>query len=257
MIVEPSQKDDLSGADLVLLYPTPVLSYVWPDSEELNAGIKRAVLDREARSPGGRVTSVGGWQSVYDFTEWDYPAVRVLVERMHRITREMVRRTVPYAGRQHLEGWHLEAWANVNRRGAFNRPHNHTLRGNIWSGIYYVDPGDRRPGSGGCTRLHDPSEVPKEIVTNPDPFEREKVIEPRAGLMVMFPGPLFHRVERYDGDASRITVAFNVAHPGFTIPRYEPTDFWWQNFRGIVRGRRIIVERTREWFDRLKRRTEG
>src|SRR5262249_52179690 len=160
----------------------------------------------------------------------------------------------PAPTREHLEGWRIEGWANVNRRGAFNKAHHHAGgRGNrnLWSGIYYVDEGGlSSEAGGGLTRFEDRSGVPKEIMRCPDPFERELTIVPQVGLMVFFPATLNHYVMPYEGDADRITIAFNLKHDGFAIPRYpeaEPQSFLWRNLRGPMlvadRLKRMILRR--------------
>jgi hypothetical protein len=136
----------------------------------------------------------------------------------------------------------IEAWANVNRRGDYNAAHIHEPK-YIWSGVYYVDPGDAEPASG-CIKFEDRSGVAKEIVHNPDPFEREVAVKPEAGLMLMFPVTLFHYVEPYLGQSPRISIAFNLANAGFTIPVYDyvrPT--WWSEPPRIVHEFRRLKAR--------------
>src|SRR6185295_6750249 len=65
---------------------------------------------------------------------------------------------------------------------------------------------------------------------NPDPFERQFVIRPQYGLLVIFPAGLYHSVEPYSGDGARITLAFNLWNPAFAVPLYaglEELDWWW------------------------------
>jgi hypothetical protein len=162
-----------------------------------------------------------------------------MVGRIEYAVREAVRATVPGAGREHLDHWKIMAWCNVNARGAYNRPHYHDGYGNLWSGFYYVDTG-RTPGHqdvGGCTKFQDRSGVAKEVLSNPDPYEREVTVHPKAGLMLLFPGRLYHYVEPYQGDDVRITIAFNLKHPGFVVPYYEgmkEQNWMWTNFRGLM-----------------------
>src|SRR5262249_27266319 len=149
------------------------------------------------------------------------------------------RRTVPDVKDDHLNDWQVVAWANVNRHGAYNKPHHHDGYGVIWSGFYYVDTGEAGSGQpvGGYTKFQDRSGAPKEVICNPDPYEREVSVKPTSGLMMMFPGRLYHYVEPYEGDRLRITIAFNFKHPRFVIPYYEgmqEPNWWWTNFRGIM-----------------------
>jgi Putative 2OG-Fe(II) oxygenase len=61
---------------------------------------------------------------------------------------------------------------------------------------------------------------------------------PRNGRMVLFPAGLMHSVEKYEGDRPRITIAFNLHHSGFEVPRLvhreRAANWMWSNFRGIM-----------------------
>ena len=49
-----------------LVFPTPIAIHAWPDSQELNAALKRSILFEESRSPGLDRSNVGGWHSPMD-----------------------------------------------------------------------------------------------------------------------------------------------------------------------------------------------
>jgi hypothetical protein len=70
---------------------------------------------------------------------------------------------------------------------------------------------------------------------------------PRNGRMLLFPSSLMHSVEPYDGATQRITIAFNLYHPSFSVPRLEErmkrTDWWWTNFRGLMLLKRKVPEK--------------
>lgn len=229
----------LAEAQLVELFPTPVLSYDWPDSKDLNADLRRVITSKRELSPGVVKTNRGGWQSDTDLPTWPAPSIQHLMARIQTLMRELVRRTVPDAQAAHLQPWQILAWANVNQKGHFNRAHHHIGARSQWSGIYYVDVGELSPRASvtGRTVFEDRSMVPKETVNNPDPFEREFTIMPKDGLMVVFPASLYHSVEPYSGDGERITIAFNVWNPAFTVPLYpgmESRGWLWTNFRGVM-----------------------
>lgn len=130
----------------------------------------------------------------------------------------------------------IEAWGNVNVKGARNASHDHysESRGTLWSGIYYVDPG-RVSGENsieGRTVFEDQVGVPREKIDNDDPFSHELSVEPEPGVMVMFPATLHHRVEPYLGDELRVTIAWNLYHPGFEIPQYGDSEGPYQTIWG-------------------------
>jgi uncharacterized protein (TIGR02466 family) len=241
MTVEQLNAQDANTvqAQLLPLFATPVLRGFWPDSDALNAELKRVILARMQKTHGVVQSNRGGWHSESDLQTWPEECAQVMIGRINYLIREAVRQTVPNAAEEHLTGWKITAWANVNSQGSYNKPHSHDGFGNIWSGFYYVDTGKtpEKQDVGGCTKFQDRSGAPKEILQNPDPYEREVTVNPTGGLMLMFPGRLFHYVEPYHGDQVRITIAFNLKHPGFLIPYYEgmqEQSWMWTNFRGLM-----------------------
>ena len=183
-------------------------------------------------------------QSDRNVQDWPEPCVKQLLGRIDTMIRELVLRVVDNPRDEHLEGWKKkEVWANINRNGNYNRSHDHTRDNNLWSGIYYVEPGfgaDGKPESaGGRTQFEDSAGVPVALGPTGEPALRDFSVQPRAGLMILFPGHLRHRVDPYLGQDARITVAFNLRHHAFTVPSVadrvaSESDFMWKNFRGVM-----------------------
>jgi uncharacterized protein (TIGR02466 family) len=248
----------LPGAELLELFPTPLLRHLWPDSEALNAELRDVILARMRVAHGESTwqgSNIGGWHSPKDLDTWPHPCVGVLSTRIQTLVQEMVARVVARPLEAHLRDWSFYAWANVSYRGAKNASHVHSHEKNtIWSGIYYVDAGEDASVSApsGVTKFEDRSGVPKEVIGNPDPFEREFSVTPQPGLMVLFSSKLWHRVEPFEGTGARITVAFNVSHPGFVVPVYPASEssdpgglrsWMWRNFRGVM----LSLSRAKQW----------
>jgi hypothetical protein len=252
----PDRSASAPRVELVEFGAAPVLQHFWAGSEELNAGLRDVILARMQRTHGVVDTNVGGWHSERDLPSWNEPPIAALLERVRSMIGELVRRTVTNPTSEHLEKWSIEGWANVNRRGAFNKAHHHAggriPSRNLWSGIYYVeDGGSGRDGLSrdGLTRFEDRSGVPKEILRCSDPFERELTIVPQPGLMVFFPATLRHYVTPYAGESNRITIALNLKHDGFVIPRYVDPDapsFMWRNFRGPMLAASTVKQAIRK-----------
>jgi uncharacterized protein (TIGR02466 family) len=109
-------------------------------------------------------------------------------------------------------------WANVNRSGHSNEVHSHP--GAYWSGVYYVDDGGigADPALGGELEFLDPR-GPLPVMNAPhlgfagpgglSAGASERVV-PKPGLLVLFPSWLMHQVRPYRGNATRISVAFNL-----------------------------------------------
>jgi uncharacterized protein (TIGR02466 family) len=194
-------------------------------------------------------TNRGGWQSETDLQDWQEPPVRQLLERMLTLAREYVARQTGRRDPDFEQGWKIRAWANVNERGHFNRVHDHLGKYSLFSGVYYVNVGDIEAGraGGGRTRFEDWSLVAIDTNREADVLRRDVLMTPRNGRMLLFPASLMHSVERYDGDTQRITIAFNLYHPGFGVPRLErrlqQDSWWWTNFRGIMLLKRKVPEK--------------
>jgi uncharacterized protein (TIGR02466 family) len=98
----------------------------------------------------------------------------------------------------------------VSSSGAFNMPHIHG--GCFWSAVYYVRAGD---GEGGQLVLHDPRmpslrmHAPGLRFKDAGPDVRAE-IQPKSGLIILFPAWLSHSVEPWQGEGHRISVAMNI-----------------------------------------------
>ena len=117
-----------------------------------------------------------------------------------------------------------DAWFHVTRRGGFFALHNHPNAS--WSGVYCVDPGQHdadKPESGALSFVSPAviSSMYMDAATANlrDPFApnvRAPRLEP--GQLVVFPSWILHDVKPFQGEGTRITVAFNC---WFELP--EPT----------------------------------
>lgn len=190
-------------------FPTPVARFQLPNAGEINPGLEKAILAREASDKSGKRSNIGGWQSADNLIDWPEPDVKELVDSMRCAVLNMVsivaRVTVFEAA------INLVAWANINRSGAFNQVHTHP--GNHWSGVYYVVAGDfgaddiEYPGQ---LQIHDPRERADMYWHPRAPYGKPVRIKPSAGQMVLFPSWLAHSVNVFYSDTTRISIAFNA-----------------------------------------------
>lgn len=222
---------ELRSANLVKLFPVPLLIQHWPDSEELNQRLKQIILVKERAEVGVSATNVGGWHSRRDLTEWGEECVEILLARIQAMAREMVRRCFGISDSKYLNNWTIKAWANVNRKGCFNKFHNHveypqgkhserpTGNFSLWSGVYYVDNGQNSASaaSGNIVFSDEHSVSIKDQYTTVNRYE----VKPKPGLMLLFPSSLGHLVEPHNTDGTRISVSFNLSHVEFTTINYE------------------------------------
>ena len=193
---------------VVLAFPTPIYHFVRPDTEPVNRALLRMVLAREKKAPSSARSNIGGWQSGYDLLSWPGPEIELLKKWINDAFGEIMKvEAGPEPFNCRLS---VTAWANLNRRGDYNRSHIHG--GNHWSGVYYVEPGDEvadRPLSGTIELID-----PRPAVTVYDIPGITQVstwtIHPEAGMMLLFPSWLRHGVLPYEGTKERLTIAFNI-----------------------------------------------
>jgi uncharacterized protein (TIGR02466 family) len=200
--------------DVFPLFPTPVACIPVANFAEINPGIERAILQRENAVRSLRNSNIGGWQSELDFTKWPEPEIAELVDSMRCAVLNMV--GLASRIRQFESTIHLVAWANVNRSGDFNQVHIHP--GCQWSGVYYVSPGeydDDDVDFPGQLQIHDPRERADMVQHPGTPFGYPFRIQPRAGMMVIFPAWLSHSVNVFYSKTTRISVSFNAELQSF------------------------------------------
>lgn len=259
MTIEEIASDRSSSGTAMLaedgLGTSPLFSHVWPDSDVLNAQLRRMILARMAVSPGLKKSNCGGWQSERNLQLWGGPVIEELLRRLQTMLREVVRATVPAPDDSLLGDWDVEAWANVNQLGDSVAAHSHSGGVNMWAAIYYVDTGEPAGvPSSGFTRFMDMSGVPRAVRAGaatgvPATGSRQDrcdgpechgdfdlQVQPQAGKMVFFPATLPHYVTSYEGTEKRITIAFNLRHTKFAVADFENPysrrRMLWRNFRG-------------------------
>ena len=130
----------LDDEKIVHLFTTPVLKYVWPESDELNAELRETIVRHARRTKGTAYSAVGGWQSNDDFQAWAGEAGRAVVQRVADMVKHASREIYVTFGRQERSAWAISVWANVNRKKHYNKNHAHP--GSTWSGVYVVDTGN-------------------------------------------------------------------------------------------------------------------
>ncbi len=108
-----------------------------------------------------------------------------------------------------------EAWFHITRRNGFFALHNHPNAS--WSGVYCVDPGQHdadKPESGMLSFVSPAviSSMHMDAATANlrDPFAPNiRALRLAPGQLVIFPSWILHDVKPFQGEGTRITVAFN------------------------------------------------
>ncbi len=201
--------------DMLMAFATPIAQMRIAECDEINPGLRRAILENEVANPGNSRSNVGGWHSSDDLLDWPQAEFAVLKSSFEAAARNMM--TVIAGGKPFEIEMALSSWANVSRHGSYHQPHSHAR--NHWSGVYYVDAGHPDPKwhKSGQIELQDPRERAEMAATPLNPFGRTVAVPARAGMMVVFPSWLTHWVNPYYGEGERISIAFNARIDQFQV----------------------------------------
>jgi hypothetical protein len=229
--------------ELSLVFPTPILTRtLFVDS--FNDRLARLILSHRRNGEGER-TKGGGWQSAPDLLAWPELEVKLLaaevfdaVERINARGANIGERNLNRNGPAHrtrptdtamgnTDGWAANdwgslggdrnpyrgrAWANVNGDSHYNALSTATRY--QWCAIYHVAIGRPAPDrvANGALELIDPRPSAQFADLNPERFAfgRPLEIEPKAGLLVVFPAWLQYCVHPFFGMGHRISITMNI-----------------------------------------------
>jgi uncharacterized protein (TIGR02466 family) len=220
---EPGQLGEADEGAVRSLFGTPLLAVTWPDCEQVNRQLAELILDLEREHPAVEQSNHGGWQSEKTLQQIRHPAVQTLLSwidiGVYLISSSLIGEE---AVDQLPEKWSVAAWANVNRAGHFNGIHYHV--GGFWSGVYYVTTVDTSASHpvAGAIGFRSPSQAGMVASNTCAPpamqqaFRQEICMQPRSGLMLIFPSWLEHWVNPHASDEPRISIAFDAS---FRTPR--------------------------------------
>ena len=163
--------------------------------------LKEYSLKLKEKSPGRKVSNVGGWQS-NDLS---------IDKKTKSLMNEIVTKTNEYAKiynfNKPLKLWNF--WININSTGSRNMMHVHP--GSPVSGTFYIEAPE---GSGAIsfTRGEDLLQYHYEGCYNkPNAFISDKFfIKPKQNYLILFPGYLKHEVETNFCKYDRISLSFNM-----------------------------------------------
>ena len=93
-------------------------------------------------------------------------------------------------------------WTNVNEVGSKNVIHSHKT--DAWAGIYYV----QAEGTGNLM-FYNPANLLNECKFN-SPFVRNTGIQPKDGMLILWPGWIPHEVIENKSNRQRINIAWGI-----------------------------------------------
>jgi uncharacterized protein (TIGR02466 family) len=176
--------------------------------EELTDRLRQDVRNNVKR------TNAGGWHYAFDLFELKEPVVDEFRDQMELHVQTFLNHFRPETARK-KDRFRLRGWINVNRAGDSNVRHCHP--GCFLSAVYYLKvPEDMK---GGEIAFHDPRGPVVAMYETPTidlPWVGSGMgipFSPETGHLLIFPGWLEHRVERFEGTGERISIAFNASNP--------------------------------------------
>lgn len=200
------------------LFATPVAAVVLPSAEERNARLLAIILGRRREQPSIQSSNAGGWHSSRDLEAWGGTDALDVLAMAKSVATQL---TADRFGKPIKPAWTVQAWANVNGPGDANIAHYHA--GSFWSGTYYVDDGGcaADPSLGGAFEMIDPRGPAPAMYAPTLRFAGDdgqsagsaETIQPRPGLLFLFPSWLMHQVRPYRGTGLRVSLAFNLGLP--------------------------------------------
>ena len=187
------------------LWPTLFLQRTLPGADGANAVLASLILKQEVQ------------HSTTDYIEQDFfsishPAVDWLKACINKTVMD-------YFAEQKISykiDWSLQGWANINRHGDYHSPHNHPH--SYLSGTYYVQmpeqtvgPDQRADINPGDISFFDPrGQANMLAVAGDGQIEAEHRVEPKSGVLLLWPSYLHHFVHPNLSSEERISVSFNI-----------------------------------------------
>jgi hypothetical protein len=199
-------------------FATPVCVHFLPVAAEANTTFRPLILDK--MQTNGAASTIGqGWRSQNDLENWGGTHVATLC----RVLRELAdgASATRAGGRVNLE-WAISASAAVRQKGEYldlrARP------GAVWSGVYFVDDGYQKSDDetlGGEVELGDPRGALPAMVAPNLAFRvpggltagQSEMIRPQTGMIILHPSWQPRGERRYEGEAQRITIEFDLMTP--------------------------------------------
>src|SRR5258706_1098673 len=181
----------------------------------LNAGLEELTGRlRTGKQNAIQRTNAGGWHYAFDVFEVDEPVVKEFHAVMEQHVQGFLNHFRPPEQKK-KDKFKLRGWINVNRAGDSNVLHCHP--GCFLSATYYVKVPPQMQGGeiffrdprGPVVAMYETCGIDLPWVGNGVGVP----VAPATGHLLIFPSWLEHRVERFEGDGERISIAFNASNP--------------------------------------------
>lgn len=186
-------------------WPTIILTAQLQDCGAMNDRLASEIIQRSRSEPAATNSNADSWQSrrADFFGSQEGDRGRLVREAMRMVdTMSRLHRTdkVDYEVR-------LEAWCVVSRNA--NHHNHHVHAGSTWSGVYYVKVPAHEDSGTGLTTYGEISFLDPRHGRGRE-NDSEHVLEPREGMMILFPSWLVHWVRPHYSISNRVCIPFNA-----------------------------------------------
>ena len=188
-----------------LIFPTPIWTIQLDNYKELNENMYNYIKSNQRKDEIGiNKSNVKGWHSK-DFDLKDEDPQNFITFILPAIEQVMV--DMNWEKQKQITKIN-NMWAIINTGGSANLRHQH---GNSTiSGAYYV----RAPKDSGDIVFYDPRPAP--VYSHPNAVSPNLLnaqvnsVNPREGILVLFPSYLDHSVNENKSKEERIVISFNI-----------------------------------------------
>ena len=194
-----------SDKDINLIFSTPIWTTLVSNHKELNTIMYKYIKNLESENPLGITKSnLMGWHSKDFDLNIEEPRffVNSIFSSLNNVLNDM--------------GWDIKQqeikitsmWSIINKESASNSRHIHS--NNFLSAAYYI----KAPENCGDIVFHDPRS--SAVIRHPKISKSNKLnsnvftIQPKEGLLVLFPSYLHHSVDINRSKEERIVISFNI-----------------------------------------------
>ena len=198
---------EITTDGLIRLWPTSLMKRQLPGCEKPNELLTTVIEEMDA----GAENLTTRYRDT-DILHQQHPAAIWLLQCVNKTVIDYLH---AHDQRYQCE-WQVQSWPNINRFGDYHDLHNHPH--SYLSGTYYVKmpealealPGrdDRRPGA---ISFYDPRPQANMNAVRDDPqVEAEYTVQPKDGMLLLWPSFLHHFVHPNLSRDTRISISFNV-----------------------------------------------
>jgi uncharacterized protein (TIGR02466 family) len=201
--------------DLVknIIWPTCIFTTQWPKHSTYAVNLQKNIDDWAETNTESRIArkvKKNLYESTFDYLDQDVECVRELEKffmySVFEVCKDLNQETWIKNNAYGVEI--TESWFHVTKNNGYHDVHSHPM--NSWSGIYYLNIGESTAATlSGVNRFYAPFKTDyidrgNEYLTN------IWDVEPKNGMLVLFPSYLQHSAMAYLGKTPRYVIAFNA-----------------------------------------------